>query len=36
MVNEAKLTAIYEEAEESGYIGYIAIAWRQHAGKNPG
>ena len=24
MVNEAKLTAIYEEAEGSGYIGYIA------------
>jgi predicted RNase H-like HicB family nuclease len=24
MVNEVKLTAIYEEAEEGGYIGYIA------------
>jgi predicted RNase H-like HicB family nuclease len=24
MVGEVKLTAIYEEAEEGGYIGYIA------------
>lgn len=24
MLNEVKLTAIYEEAEEGGYIGYIA------------
>jgi predicted RNase H-like HicB family nuclease len=24
MLSEVKLTAIYEEAEEGGYIGYIA------------
>jgi len=24
MIGEVKLTAIYEEAEEGGYIGYIA------------
>ena len=24
MVTEIKLTAIYEEAEEGGYVGYIA------------
>ncbi|HYL99982.1 MAG TPA: hypothetical protein VEZ90_13590 [Blastocatellia bacterium] len=36
-VSEMALTAIYEEAEEGGYVGYIAgAAGREHSRRNAG